>query len=271
MYHGKGYERQGNPLMMREYGKEELYVAVKDIIDRDEFEERIAGEIENYGGLIDDNTAAMVVVDKLRSDFFNVARISEIKPSDEVTLYARVDFLGKIRSFDGGKVVNTVISDNTGSCILVLWDNDVELVKNGKIEEGKVIKIINGYAKEGYYGTEVNIGRWGLVKTETEGIPEIGKEKKIEKLNDAKKGIVNIEARIKEIHSTRIFFTENGERFAASILAEDESGERKVVLWDEMARLIQKFREGDMIRIDRAYVKNGEIHAGDISTISPEK
>ena len=39
MYHGKGYEPRGNPLMMRDYGKDELYDAVKDLMGRDEFEE----------------------------------------------------------------------------------------------------------------------------------------------------------------------------------------------------------------------------------------
>lgn len=253
---------------MRDYGKDELYDAVKDLMGRDEFEERIAREIENYGGLIDEEAAAMVVVDKLRSDFFVVARISELKPSDEVTLYARVEFIGNIRNFDGGRVVNVAISDSTGSCMLVLWDNDVELVKDGKIKEGNVIKIINGYVKEGYYGMEINVGRWGLVKTD-EGGADICGGRRVEKLNGAEKGIVNVEVRIREIHPTRIFFTESGERFAASIIAEDDSGERKIVLWDEMARIIQKFKEGDMIRIDRAYVKNGEMQAGDISSINP--
>jgi len=253
---------------MREYEKEELYEAVKDMLSREEFEGKIAEEIENYGGLIDEDTAAMVVVDKLRSDFFSVARISELKPSDEVTLYARVEFIGNVRNFDGGRVVNVVVSDGTGSCMLVLWDNDVDLVKSGKIKEGSMVKIINGYVKEGYYGMEINMGRWGLVKTEIDGV-DIGTERRVEKLNGAKKGIVNVEIRIKEIHPTRIFFTENGERFAASIIAEDESGERKITLWDEMARLIQKFKEGDRIMIERTYVKNGEMHAGDISSIKP--
>ena len=115
---------------------------------------------------------------------------------------------------------------------------------------------------------EINVGRWGLVKTD-EGGADICGGRRVEKLNGAEKGIVNVEVRIREIHPTRIFFTDSGERFAASIIAEDDSGERKIVLWDEMARIIQKFKEGDIIRIDRAYVKNGEMQAGDISSINP--
>ncbi len=256
---------------MQRYGKEELYNAVKDMLGREEFEEKMSREIEEYGELIDEDTAAMIVVDKLKSDFFNATKISELEDSTEVTLYARVELLGKTRKFDKGQVVNVVISDGTGSCMLVLWDKDVGLVESRKIREGKVIKIINGYVKNGYYGMEINIGKWGLVETEPGNAPDIKKEIKPAKLREIKKGIANIEARIKKIHPTRIFFTENGERFAASILAEDESGERRIILWDEMARALQKFKEGDTIRIDRAYVKNGEMHAGEISSIESKR
>jgi len=249
---------------MQEQGKDELYDAVKDMLSRDDFDEKVRKEIENYGGLIDEDAAAMIVVDKLRRDFFNTVKISELEEPKEVTLYARVEFLGEVKKFDGGRVANVVISDETGMCILVLWDNHAGLVEGGKIAEGMTIKVINGYTKEGYYGIEVNVGRWGLVKVD-EG--RMKGHNTITKLMEANKGIVNIEARIKKIRPTKIFFTEKGERFAASILAEDESGERIVVLWDEMARMLQNFREGDTVIIKRAYVKNGEIHAGEISSI----
>ena len=256
---------------MQKYEKAELYEAVKDLLSNEEFEKRVAEEIEEYGGLIDENAAAMVVVDKLRSDFFSIARISELEPSDEATLYARVEFLGKVRSFEGGRVADMVISDGTGSCMLVLWDSDTKLIEDGKIKKGQMIKIINGYVKNGYYGTEVNIGKWGLVETELKNPLDVGEKAKPVKLMDVKKGISNIEVKIKKIHPTRIFFTERGERFAASIIAEDESGERKIILWDEMARELQKFKEGDTVKIERVYVKNGELHAGDISAITPKK
>jgi len=256
---------------MHRYGKEELYEAVKDMLGREEFEEKMSKEIEEYGELIDEDTAAIIVVDKLKSDFFNATKISELEDSTDVTLYARVELLGKTRKFDKGRVVNVVISDGTHSCMLVLWDKDVGLVESRKIREGQVIKIINGYVKDGYYGMEINIGKWGLVETEPGNAPGIKKEIKPAKLSEIKKGIANIEVRIKKIHPTRIFFTENGERFAASILAEDESGERRMILWDEMARSLQKFKEGDTIRIDRAYVKNGEMHAGEISSIESKR
>ncbi|MEA2053717.1 MAG: OB-fold nucleic acid binding domain-containing protein [Candidatus Thermoplasmatota archaeon] len=255
---------------MQNYRKEELYEAVKDLLGKEEFEERLEEERKKYGELIDEGAAAMIVVDKLKKNFFNVVKIADLEPSIEVTLYARVEFLGDTREFDGGRVANMVVSDDTGSCILVLWDNDVRLIEDEKIEKGRIIKIINGYVKEGYYGIEINVGRWGLVEIEPKDVPDMDSKIKIKKLKEIRKGIVGIEAKIKKIYPTKIFFTENGERFAATIIAEDKSGERKIILWDEMARMLQQFEEGDTIKICRAYVKNGEIHAGDISSIPPK-
>jgi len=76
---------------MQEKGKEELYDAVKDMLSREDFEEKLKKEIERYGGLIDEDAAAMIVVDKLRRDFFNTAKISELEEPQEVTLYGRVE------------------------------------------------------------------------------------------------------------------------------------------------------------------------------------
>jgi len=249
---------------MQDWDKDGLYEAVKDMLSREEFENKVKEAAAEYGELIDEAAAAMVVVDKLRGDFFNVVKISDLEESKEVTLYARVEFLGEVKKFDGGKVANIVISDETGMCMLVLWDNNAGLAEDGRIVEGMTIKVINGYVKKGYYGIEVNVGRWGIVEIDAGDIK--GYEKNV-KLVDAREGIVNIRARIKKIYPTKIFFTEKGERFAASILAEDESGERLIIIWDEMAKVLQGFGEGDSIEIKRAYAKNGELHAGAISFI----
>jgi len=249
---------------MQDWDKDELYEVVKDMLSREEFEEKVKEAAAEYGGLIDEVAAAMVVVDNLRSDFFNVVKISDLEELKEITLYARIEFLGEVKKFDGGRVANIVISDETGMCMLVLWDNNAGLVEDGRIVEGMTVKVINGYVKKGYYGIEVNVGRWGIVEIDAGEVK--GYEKNV-KLLDAREGIVNIRVRIKKIYPTRIFFTEKGERFAASILAEDESGERNILIWDEMAKLLQDFEEGDIIEIKRAYAKNGELHAGWMSAI----
>lgn len=193
---------------MQDWDKDELYEVVKDMLSREGFEEKVKEASEEYGGLIDETAAAMVVVDKLRGDFFNVAKISDLEESKEVTLYARVEFLGEVKKFDGGRVANIVISDETGMCMLVLWDNNAGLVEDGRIVEGMTIKVINGYVKKGYYGIEVNVGRWGIVEIDEGKLR--GYEKNV-KLVDAREGIVNIRARIKNLSNQDILYRERRE------------------------------------------------------------
>ena len=249
--------------MVVEKTKEMIYEKVKDMLDRDAFEKLVEKEREAYEYLIDDITAAFLVVDKLGRNFFLAKKIEEIEAPMEATLYAKVEEIGEVKETKKGKVVNIIIADDTGSCILVLWDADVELVIQKKLWEGCTIKIINGYVKEGYYGLEVNVGKWSAIEIN----PNIEvKTKKWKRLSDLKKGIANIEGKILKINPTKIFFTENGERFLAKVIMEDESGEREIMLWDERVREIQGLL-GRKIKIMNAYVKNGIIHAGEISKI----
>ena len=156
-----------------EQTKEMLYEMVKDILDRKKFEELVKKEREEYANLIDDVAAAFLVVDKLGKNFFATKKIEEIEVSKEGTLYAKIEKIGKVKEIGRGKVVNIIIADDTGSCMLVLWNGDTELVTNKKLREGCTVKIINGYVKEGYYGLEINIGRWGAIEVEPENAPEI--------------------------------------------------------------------------------------------------
>lgn len=246
-----------------------LYELVKDIVNKDEFEELLNKEIETYGHLIDDVAAACLVVDKLGRDVIELKKIDEIELPMEVTLYARIEEVGTIKKAGKGKVVNILIADNTGSCFLVLWDRDTDFVASKKLQEGCIIKIINGYAKEGYYGLEINMGKWGAVKVNSKNTQNI-ETQQWKKLNEFKKGIAHVKGKIIRVGPTKIFFTEHGERFVATIVMADESGQRDLVIWNEKVKEIQNIIVGENIKILKAYIKNGVIHVGEISEILPD-
>jgi len=249
-----------------EQTKEMLYEKVKDMLDRKEFEELVREERKAYGYLIDDIAAAFLVVDKLGRNFFVMKKIEEIEAFMEATVYAKIEEIGEVKKSKRGKVVNSIIADETGACILVLWDADAELVAHKKLYEGCIVKVINGYVKEGYYGLEINVGKWGAIEIKSQHAPEM-KIKRWKKLNEIKKGVANIEGRIAQINPTKIFFTGNGERFVAKIVMKDESGEREIMVWDERVKELQEISLGEKIKILNAYVKNGIIHVGGISKI----
>lgn len=254
---------------MPAYDKEQLYRHVQDVMSRADFEERIQEEIEAYGSLIDEAVAALIVVDKIKPHFFSSTTIHALQPGTDATLYVAVDYVGAIRTFDRGRVVNIVVGDATGRCVLVLWDAQVSLAEHSRMMPGQVLKIINGYVKEGYYGLEINVGRWGLVDPAPPQPPPIKQVRRLLPLCHAHWGIVDVEATIRKIEPTRVYFTDKGESFVAVVRAADDSGERSITLWNHLARDIQDYVPGDRLRFQRLYVKDGELHAGDISTLRP--
>ncbi len=255
--------------MPERYTKNELYRAVSDVLDREEYDRQIRQEIEDYGGLIDEDAAALIVVDKHCRNLLPLTPISALAPDIDATLYALVEHIGDVREFSGGRVVNSIISDETGRCVLVLWDADVDLVAAGKISEGEIIKVINGYVKEGFHGIEVNIGKWGLIEINPSDAPDIEPSEEPTRLQDVDQGIVDIRATLKDISPTQVFFTSSGETFSARATLADDTGERTLVAWNQRAKRLQQFSEGDMLHGIRLYVKNGELHAGDISSLEP--
>jgi len=236
--------------------KEELYELIKDIKSKEDFEREIKELIERYGNLIDEDAAALLIVDKIGRNKQHILGIAELKADMDCTIFGKVEKIYSPKTFERenkvGKVVNIDISDNTGKCRLVLWDEDVELVENGVIRAGSIVKVINGYTKTGRNGfLEVNVGRWGSIEVDPEDAPEIiTKEGMKEESNDIKGEIV-------EIKPTKAFFRDNGEfGFVTNIKVRNSAKEEiKLTLWDEKVKEIQNFKIGDKILVKKVNIR----------------
>jgi len=235
--------------------KDQLYDLIKDLKTKDEFEKEIKIKSKEYEDLIDENIIAVLIVDELGRNTQNISKISSLKPKSESTIIGKIKNINQSRKFNRkngttGKVVNLEIEDDTGCCGLVLWDKDVELVKNKKIKIGSNVKVINGYIKDGFNGLEINIGRWGFIELEPKECKNliIKEEKEIEKTKTRGK-IVNIE-------TTRPFFKDDGEfGFVTKINLEIKNKVKQITIWDEKVKEIQKFKKGDIIEIDNIDIK----------------
>ncbi len=136
------------------------------MMPKDKFEEEIRKRYDEYEGLLDEDAIAYLLVDELGKTVMEKISISELKEGDSVSLVVDVEEIKEPREFkrkngNVGQVANIFVKDETGQCKLVLWDKDVEAVKDGRIKKGTKIKIVNGYVKVSDFGTEINIGRWG--------------------------------------------------------------------------------------------------------------
>ncbi len=249
--------------------KNDLYKLIKDLITKQEFESKIKKNCEEFEGLLDEETIALFIVDELGRNEKVISKIADIKPNSEYTVIGKVKNVYDSRKFKrkngkSGKVINLDISDETGSCRLVLWNKDVELVNNKDISEGSIVKIINGYTKDGYSGVEINLGRWGLLEVEPN---EQISDKIHPQLNSNE-----IKGKLVHKNPTKVFFKNNGEvGFVTTIKIKEENEEKQITLWDSRVKEVQKFAIGDNLSVENLTIKqnNGikEIHANSNSKI----
>lgn len=148
--------------------RKELYEKVSDLISREEFTARVQEELLAWGDLLDEDVAALLVVDELGRNDVVFGNIADLYEGGEALLTVRVQAIEDVREFsrrDGsqGKVVNLTVSDVSGQCRLALWDDEVDLVESSAVEVGSIIRVIDGYVRRGPFGLEVSTGRWGVI------------------------------------------------------------------------------------------------------------
>ena len=120
------------------------YALVSDLLTKEAFDERVEKKVESLGGLVDEVTAAMLIVDELGRSHIKIGEI----PSARTSL---VSFFGKIleikppheftREGEGpGLVASIVLGDPTGTVTMSLWDERAQAVS--ELDVGSVIEVI---------------------------------------------------------------------------------------------------------------------------------
>ena len=249
--------------------KDQLYELVSDLKTKSEFDKAIQERSQECDGLLDEDTIALLLVDELGRNNEVITKISDMKPDTDCTIVGKITNIQESKKFkkkngSSGEVVNLEITDETGTCGLVLWNDDVKLLDNG-ITKGTTVKIINGYTKDGFSGLEINLGRWGLLQVEPENVSDL---EHVEPDTDQ----TEITGVLTHKEPTRAFFRDSGEfGFVTTIKIKEETGEKQLVLWGEKVKDIQQFKIGDNIKIANTSFKenNGktEIHVSGNSII----
>ena len=144
-----------------------LYSLISDLITRERFQEEIKRRMKKYGGLLDETAVAYLIVDELGRNIGNKMKIRDLYDGINVTVEAKIERVGEEeRKKDGRyRILRIDISDETGECQLVLWNEEIDKLKEN-LKKGKKIKIINGYVKENIYGLQISLGRWGIIVVE---------------------------------------------------------------------------------------------------------
>ena len=119
------------------------YALVDDLLSREEFDRRVGEVMEKSGDLLDEPTAAMIVVRDLGR--------THVKIRDLGSGSTLSSFFGKVVSTtsphgfqksDGtpGQVADILLGDETGQVRVVLWDEKAQAA--GEVEVGEVLEVI---------------------------------------------------------------------------------------------------------------------------------
>lgn len=158
-------------------------ISKKTDLSQSEIEKKIEEKVEEFSGLISKEGAVYIVAKELGIELLKKTE-KELKIKNIVSDMNSVNTLGRViqifepREFNKkngkGKVCNIILADETDSIRMSLWDEQVNLIERDEIEEGDIVKIINGYVKEDNRGNrELRVGNSGKIKRGKGDLPSI--------------------------------------------------------------------------------------------------
>jgi len=119
------------------------YALVDDLITKEEFERRVEEKIDECGDLVDEPTAAMIVVGALGREHVKIKGLSA--KSSLFSFFGKIIDKTEPKEFDRadgekGWVATLLLGDETGTTRVVLWDQKAGAVLDTEI--GEVLEVI---------------------------------------------------------------------------------------------------------------------------------
>jgi len=174
-----------------------------------------------------------------------------------------------------GRVGRFVLQDETGSVRVVLWDEKAELLDQRRIVPWATVRVNHGYIRAGLDGRpEVNVGRRGSLVIQTS--PDEPKQssvtsrKKIGEVTE-KDLLVNLIGFVISTSTPSTFGRPNGTSGqVAGLQVGDETGQIRVVLWDEKAVAAEELEKDTVVEIVNGRTRKGltgevEVHVSQSS------
>lgn len=119
------------------------YALVDDLITKEEFERRVEEKIDECGDLVDEPTAAMMVVGELGREHVKIRGLSA--KSSLFSFFGKIVDKTEPKEFDRadgekGWVATLILGDETGTTRVVLWDQKAGAVLDTAV--GEVLEVI---------------------------------------------------------------------------------------------------------------------------------
>ena len=199
--------------------------------------------------------------------------------SSDVSLSGKVTLTYPTQTFrkkDGaeGKVGRFVLQDGTGSTKIVLWDENAELLDRQRIPVGSMIRVNHGYVRPSLDGRpEVNVGRRGSIVVQASGNESTKQNtvyKKIREISERDLSI-NVKGIVVSVSPPSTFTRSDVTSGQVSrIQIGDETGQIRIILWNEQAEFAVGIKKDDAIEIVNGRTRKGlagelEIHVSQTS------
>lgn len=180
-----------------------------------------------------------------------------------------------------GKVVNLYVGDNTGYVRVALWDKQVSLIEDGKLNVGDVIEIRNAVAKKTDFGIELRLSSRSSIKpAEEKDLPttdELREKFKISKpgervlIKNIEEGPAEIRGYIVQIFNTGFLHElcpkcntklANGEcgkhgkvepryLFVINGMVDDGTAYMRIVFFDKVAEKVSGIKTGELLGLSQ--------------------
>ncbi len=157
--------------------------------------EKIESKKKELYGLVSDEGAALIVANEFGIKITKGIEVGRLQIKNLIPGLKKANILGRVikiypvRRFEKGKIRGEVgsmlIGDETGKVRVVIWDERVKLIKEGKIKVGDLIRVVNGSVKESSLGLkEVHLRRNSKLEINPETTVKIPELDKLEKKSE---------------------------------------------------------------------------------------
>jgi replication factor A1 len=225
--------------------------------------ENLAEERNRSGGLLGDETLLRLIAAKFSVEVpHQKTVIDRVLPSsrlfaglNDVTVEGRLIAIFPARSFNGGersgKFATLMIVDCEGLLRVVLWNDKADLVENGTLKAGEIVRLVHGYTREDRYGkVELHLGGKSKIEVNTDAdvvYPSLEKfATKISELTNTYR-FVHLAGKVREVFNLTTFTKGDGsEGKVLRFNLVDGSGVAMVVAWNEKADELDKTLKPDV-------------------------
>jgi replication factor A1 len=258
-------------------------LAANPQISHEQILEKLQAEKTRTGGLLGDETLLRLIAAKFgvqvqqnhiqNSGVLSTSRL--FAGLYDVTVAGLLVAVFQAKTFQGveksGKFATIMLADDDGILRVVLWNEKAELVENGTLKAGQMVRLLHGYTRQDRYGKiELHLGGKSKIEVEAEAktnsYPPMEKfAEKIKSLNKTS-GNVNLFGTIKAVLGKSTFSRADlTEGVVMRLTFADDSGQAALVVWNEKAAELENLQANTRVLLVNARVKetqNGafEVH-----------